>query len=138
LGGEEAEALANKAGLSLQRGKDFAECLRALTGPARANRKFYDSALVSERMFQYFRRGAVPPKETLLAISIALGLGVDGTRQLLKKAGYALSASLPGDAATLWLMSHPSGKGGDMLSRVNDVLYELGLPLLMTREKSQN
>ncbi|WP_277409174.1 hypothetical protein [Lacrimispora xylanisolvens] len=97
-----------------------------------------DAANVSERMLQYIKNYRQPSKETLLAIAISLGLEIDEIQHLLKKAGYALSASLPNDAVVCWFLSGDRKVDGTVpvLFHINEVLDELKLPLLMTRLKS--
>ena len=89
-------------------------------------------------MLQYIKSHKQPSKETLLAIAISLGLGIDEIQHLLKKAGYALSPSLPNDAVVCWFLSGDRKTAGSVpvLFYINEVLDELKLPLLMTRLKS--
>ncbi|MBE5981189.1 MAG: hypothetical protein E7249_19000 [Paenibacillaceae bacterium] len=136
---EETELLANKAGLSLSSDHNFSVYFRQLLNGRRGRCKsICDAANVSERMFQYIKHYKQPSKETLLAIAISLGLGIDEIQHLLKKAGYTLSASLPNDAVVCWFLSGDRKADGTVpvLFHINEVLDELKLPLLMTRLKS--
>nr|WP_314465693.1 hypothetical protein [uncultured Clostridium sp.] len=139
LNTEESELLANKAGLSLYSEHDFCGYFRQFLNGGRGRCKsICEAANVSERMFQYIKSQKRPSKETLLAIAISLGLGIDEIQLLLKKAGYALSASLPNDAVVCWFLSGERKTDGvvPVLFHINEVLDELKLPLLMTRLKS--
>ena len=55
---------------------------------------------------------------------------------LLQKAGYILSESIAYDMTIKWLLENTSNNMQNRLFYINDILYELELPLLMTREKS--
>lgn len=130
----QAEALANTAGLSL-----FWE-ENGLTEYLYLNyrgklKDLYDSALISERMFRYYRT-MMPTKQALLAIAIALELQVDEIDILLHKCGYCLSQSIPCDVVVKWFVNSQSYKkaGASLLGEINMVLNEMGLPLLMTRQ----
>ncbi len=130
---EESEALANKAGLSLYFGETgLVELLYNYTGKYR---DLLDRASVSERMFQYYRSGRVPTKQALLAITISLGLSSAVTEHLLNNYGYCLSKSLPEDAVVRWFIENQRNYCHDvpLLFSINEALYELGLPLLMTK-----
>lgn len=138
LNAEEAELLANKAGLSLFYDHDFCGYFHQLLAGKRGRYKsICEAANVSERMFQYIKSKKKPSKETLLAIAISLGLGIDEIQLLLKKAGYVLSASLPNDAVVYWFLSGERKADGNIpvLFHINEVLADLKLPLLMTRFK---
>ena len=131
----ETESLANKAGLSLKGDKDFTGHLRSLI--EKKGSLFFElphKAQVSERMFQYIKKGKLPSKETLIALSVPMGLGMSGIQELLKKAGYVLSNSLPNDAIIMWMLKN-SPHSAKCLYDINALLYDFDLPLLMTREK---
>lgn len=138
LSGYEAEALANRAGLSLKSDGDFSNILANLIKSKSQHKKLYEYAQISERMFQRIKSGRIPTKESLISIAVSLGLGLDGTKALLKKAGYALSDSIAWDAVIKALVSEieSSGDYKNAVDRINDVLYDMDMPLLMTREKN--
>lgn len=139
LNPEEAELLANKAGISIFSDHDFCGYFRQYLDGRRVRYKsICEAANVSERMLQYSRSQKRPSKETLLAIAISLGIGIDEIQFLLRKAGYALSASLPNDAVVCWFLSGDRKTDGSVpiLFRINEVLFELKFPLLMTRVKN--
>lgn len=128
----ETEALANKAGLSLSAHENgLAEVLKYRSG------KYHDllrQAAVSERMFQYYMAGKTPTKQALLALAISLGLSLSEIDSLLHKYGYCLSRSLSNDAVVLWFLTNDNYKNGLLLLHsLNEVLDDLGLPILMTK-----
>jgi hypothetical protein len=138
LNENETEVLANRAGLSLCADEKFADHFNSLLAlyPGKKH-ELYDMAQVSERMFRYAKNGKHLTKETLLALAVAMGLGLDEIQVLLKKAGYILSKSLPNDMVLVQMIESAKhgSKKSNLVSHINDVLYELELPLLMTRDK---
>lgn len=132
--------MANKAGLTLEQNESFQACLTHLKNKyEKKSRLFYQNANISERMFQYIKNGKNPTKETTLAIAVSMNLSPKDTQRLLKSAGYVLSKSIPSDAVILWLLSHPERHlSSPKLFQINEVLYELEMPLLMTREKEKS
>lgn len=130
----EAEALANKAGLSLaMRENVLAPYLR--TCGKKVRREIY-CTVVSERMLELYIAGREPTKEILIALVILLGLDNKNFRFILKKYGYALSLSLPNDAIVLWFLRNSTQKGIFLLYDMNCTLEMLGLPLLIAKSKS--
>lgn len=138
LSDREAEDLANKAGLTLEQKESFQTCLNILKKKYdKKSRLFYQNANISERMFQYIKNNKNPTKETTLAVAVSMNLNSEDTQRLLKSAGYILSKSIPSDAVILWMLSNYEGnQNTSLLFRINEVLYALDMPLLMTREKS--
>ena len=91
-------------------------------------------ASVSERMFFHIRSGKFLPKPSLIAIAIALDLTNEEINVFLNKAGYVLSDSIYYAAVIKYLLLNRKNKNGNkLLLQINDVLYSLDLPLLMTR-----
>lgn len=138
LSDREAEDLANKEGLTLEQKESFQTCLNILKNKYdKKSRLFYQNANISERMFQYIKNNKNPTKETTLAVAVSMNLNSEDTQRLLKSAGYILSKSIPSDAVILWMLSNYEGnQNTSLLFRINEVLYALDMPLLMTREKS--
>jgi len=132
----EKEKLANQAGLTFKKDKSFQSYLNSIILKYPAKQKIiYDRALLSERMFRHIKTDYNPAKTSLLALAISLELKIDEIEILLQKAGYVLSASIAFDMVVKWLLiNHKTKK--NLLWEVNDILYELNLPLLMAREKS--
>ena len=130
---EEIETLANRAGLSL------CEHENALSGIWTNDigllKTLYENAYISERMFRYYKTKE-PTKQALLAIAISLGMSFDEADTLLHKYGYCLSRSLAADMVVRWhLTANPSAlKSTTILDTINQTLYDMGLPLLMTRQ----
>ena len=138
LSDKETEELANKAGLTLKKTEDFPTCLNQLKKKYnRKNQSIYKKANISERMFQYIKNDKNPTKETALAVALVMDMNLEDTQRLLQSAGYVLSKSIPSDTIILWMICN--NKGNQLLPvlfQINEVLYELDMPLLMTREKS--
>ncbi len=139
LNDKEAEDLANKVGLTLEQKESFQTCLIILKNKyEKKSRLFYQNANISERMFQYIKNGKNPTKETTLAIAVSMNLTPEDTQRLLRSAGYVLSKSIPSDAVILWLLSNEEhNQNASKLFQINEVLYALDMPLLMTREKNE-
>lgn len=72
-------------------------------------------------------------KQALLAIGISLGLGVRDMEGLLMGHGFCLSKSLPNDLVVLWGLKELN-RDSLFLYKVNEILADLELPLLMTRQ----
>jgi len=138
LSDRQTERLANKAGLTLNRQEEFPKCLNLLKKKyKRKNRSIYENANISERMFQYIKNDRNPTKETALAVAVAMDMKLEDIQRLLQSAGYVLSKSIPSDMVILWLLSNSKGRQNTpALFKINEVLYELDMPLLMTREKA--
>jgi hypothetical protein len=135
---EDVERLANKAGFSFCYDINFSQYFCSLIAKYPGKKcDLYDEAQVSERMFRYAKKGKFMTKETLLSLAITLGLKLEEIQELLKKAGFILSKSLPNDMVIIWLIEHDErpSKKMSLISYINDVLYSLDMPLLMTRDK---
>lgn len=139
LNDDQRELLANKAGFTLKKENNFTDYLTCLDCLIRSSHKkqktIYENAQISGRMFRRIKSDYHPTKPSLLALALSLELEPDTLSFLLQKAGYILSKSIAFDMVVNYLIEnypYPSTK----LFFSNNVLYELGLPLLMTREKS--
>lgn len=87
-------------------------------------------------MLRYYKK-IIPAKQALLAIAVSLNLGLTETDGLLHSCGYCLSKSSAADTAVMWFLENNTYRnGGRLLSEINTVLDEMGLPLLMTRQKN--
>ena len=130
----QTENLANKAGLSLSNKENgLYELLSHYNGKLK---KLYNDALISERMFNYYRQHE-PTKQALLSIAITLKLSLNETDRLLHKYGYYLSHSLPNDMVIMYFLEtekHSNNRSA-LLEEINNVLYNMDFPLLMTRMK---
>ncbi len=130
---EKAEALANSAGLSLSfKSGNLTERLGFSGKP----KELCYAAGISERMLRNYKT-TVPTKQALLAILTALNYSSADMDKPLRSYGYCLSESLAADAVVRWYAdnSHSRYNGAAILNEINDVLEEMGLPLLMTRIK---
>ena len=138
LSSQEKENLANKAGLTLYQDSNFPLYLQTFIVKSQKKHKtIYTDSLLSERMYRHIKSGRYLTKISLLALTISLGCTIDEIHTVLQKAGYVLSESIAFDMVVLWLLQNTGGKKEkELLLCINDVLYELELPLLMTRDKS--
>lgn len=95
-------------------------------------RTLCERAMVSERMFRYYKE-QVPSKQALLALAVSLSMREEAVDELLCKYGYCLSQSIPGDVVIRWHIRQDRGEGR-ILFEINEVLERMGVPLLMTRQ----
>ena len=116
---------------------DFSRYLVNLIRNKSKHKKLYEYAQISERMFQRIKAGIIPTKESLISILVSLELGLDEVKTTLEKAGYTLSDSIAWDVVvkTFILEFENTGNYENAAYRINDVLYDMDMPLLMTREK---
>lgn len=135
LSDEEAEHLANKAGLSLQQGGRRLEMQKVLEQYNGRQNQLFAASNITERMLYYIKANRNPSKESLTALVISLGMETEEIQQILKTAGYVLSKSLPMDMVVLYFLEHRSEMDREMslVWQINEVLEELELPLLGTR-----
>ena len=73
----------------------------------------------------------------MLVLAISLNLSIEEINLLLQKAGFVLSKSIEFDMVVKCLLEKTKNK--KLINRlfyINNVLFDLGLPFLMTREKS--
>ncbi|MDR2889095.1 MAG: hypothetical protein LBV33_04555 [Lachnospiraceae bacterium] len=131
LSDRETETLANKAGLSTLGREDFTEILRGTIASRRISQHLLlGQADVTERMFEYIKKGKRPTKETLIAIAISLDLETEMIQELLRQAGYILSSSLPNDMVILFYLREGQYRGHRaVLTDINITLSDLELPL---------
>ncbi|MCL1935118.1 MAG: hypothetical protein FWF57_01870 [Defluviitaleaceae bacterium] len=103
-------------------------------------RNLFESALISKEMFYNIKSGIHLRKEVVLALLIATGLCLKDIKIALSKAGYVLSKSLHNDVIIMWMLENDlcKMKGSKRLYILNDLLYDLDLPLLMARSKETN
>ena len=142
---EETEALAKSAGLSLSKiveasyPDEFIDCFNKLLSKHKGKiKELCELACVSERMFRYIRKAEHIRKEPLIALLLVLGADYNSMQDCLKKAGYVLSRSVPTDTVIMWMLENGLQRNTNPVESVNEILYSLGLPLLMTRLKSNS
>lgn len=88
----------------------------------------YKRANMSRQLFSRIRSDALyrPAKKTVLALGIALELTLDELRDLLERAGFALSRSSERDLIVEYFVTH----GDYNLFHINEALYEFDQPLI--------
>lgn len=131
---EASEVLANSAGLSLH--PAYGNLYEFLDMHYKGKLKnLSEDAVISERMLRYYKK-ITPTKQALLAIAVSLNCELNEINDLLKCYGYCLSKSSAADIAVMWFIDNNMHKNGSaLLTEINIVLYNMGLPLLMTRQK---
>ena len=70
-----------------------------------------------------------------MAITLSLNLPLNKQQEILKKYGYCLSESVAADMVAKWFITYQNDEGRKILYKINEVLEDMGLPLLMTRIK---
>ena len=137
LSENQAESLANKAGLSLCAHENA--IAKSLMNCGKNKRRLIYHMAVSERMVQYYIAGKEPTKQALIAIAIILEFSEDEIDTLLKKYGYCLSKSLPSDAIVRWFLQNSSNCSPEkLLYLINEVLDSFNFPMLMTKQINRN
>jgi len=93
-----------------------------------ADADVYKRANMSRQLFSRIRSDAAyrPAKKTVLALSIALELTLDEMRDLLARAGFALSRSNKRDVIVEYFVTN----GIYDLFSINEALYEFDQPLI--------
>ncbi|MDE6025022.1 MAG: hypothetical protein K2G45_06190 [Lachnospiraceae bacterium] len=131
LGEKKAEQLISRAGLTLEKeGSSIKDAIVSYDGHIGA---FAAKSQISERMLQYYKNGKIPTKQVILAMAITLEYTVEEIQWLLRNNGFCLSKSLPNDVVVLWgLQELP--RDGLFLYRINEILEDLELPMLMTKQ----
>ncbi len=88
----------------------------------------YKRAQMSRQLFSRIRSDASyrPAKKTVLALAVALELSSDDARDLLQRAGFALSRANKRDVIVEYFLEH---KTYDLFA-INEALYEFDQPLL--------
>ena len=83
---------------------------------------------MSRQLFSKIRSDANyrPAKKTVLALAIALGLSLDETNDLLRRAGFALSNSNKADVIVEYFLVH----GNYDIFTINEALYAFDQPVL--------
>ena len=88
----------------------------------------YRRANIDRKLFSKIRSNPQyrPSKPTAILFALALGLSLGETKEMLMKAGYALSHSSKSDIIIEFFLT----KGIHDVATINDALYEFDLPVL--------
>lgn len=130
LSDDEAEWLANAAGISLDYSGGYIVDMLGYTGKLT---ELCDKAMVSDRMLRRYKTKA-PTKQVILALCIVSNKTTDETDHILRNYGYCLSDCIISDVVIKWFIGE-SGIDPDMLIfDINETLEKMGLPLLMARQ----
>ncbi len=102
--------------------------LRLIAEKGMKNAQVYHAANMSKQLFAKIKadRNYIPKKNTAIALALALRLNLDETRDLLVRAGYALSPGIPLDRAIQYFIEN----GVYDVLLIDTALFDLGLPML--------
>ncbi len=102
--------------------------LRLIDAKGKDDVEVYKKANLDRRLFSKIRNNPryMPSKRTVLALAIGLGLSLPETKDLLRRAGFALSRSQVSDVIVEYFIAH----GRYNIFEVNEVLFSYDQPLL--------
>lgn len=110
-------------------GESFSQMLlRKIDESGMKDSEVYKKAQVSKQLFSKIRSNIhyQPKKGTVIAFALALQLDLDGTKELLRTAGFLLTNSRVSDRIIIVCINHNIHS----LFKVNEYLYECNQPLL--------
>ena len=102
--------------------------LRKIDEKGMSDSECYRRANIDRKLFSKIRSNPQyrPSKPTAILFALALGLSLGETREMLMKAGYALSHSSKSDIIIEFFLT----KGIHDVATINDALYDFGQPIL--------
>ena len=109
--------------------EDFSQCvMRYIKQKDYTFPEVYKRANIDRKLFSKIKnkKGYQPGKNTAIAIAIGLQLNLENTKDLLSKAGFALSHSSKSDVIIEYFIE----QGNYDIHKINEVLFEFDQPTL--------